>query len=54
MALEYCDTLVLVKDGKLLNSFDTAEDIPISSLEELYEMKLEKILLTEDKVLIQK
>mgnify|MGYP000058627964 CR=1 FL=1 len=53
MALEYCDTLVLIKDGKLLNSFDTAEDIPISSLEELYEMKLEKILLTEDKVLIQ-
>ena len=53
MALEYCDTLILIKDGKLLNSFDTAEDIPISSLEELYEMKLEKILLTEDKVLIQ-
>jgi len=53
MALEYCDTLILMKNGELLNSFDTAEDIPISSLEELYEMKLEKILLTEDKVLIQ-
>ncbi len=53
MALEYCDTLILLKNGKILDSFDTREDIPISSLEELYEMNLEKILLTDKKVLIQ-